>query len=91
VRTPTAAEGEREKGTNDSEIFMNLGAGGGVRVGGILTPVKSVNIFPWKIEPSLFRVAEAARGLCRGATGKKSKFRGGSSGEAAGGGVSLIA
>jgi hypothetical protein len=32
---------------------MNLGAGGGVRAGGILTPVKSVNIFPWKIEPSL--------------------------------------
>jgi hypothetical protein len=26
-----AAEGERERGTNDSEIFMNLGAGGGVR------------------------------------------------------------
>jgi hypothetical protein len=24
-------EGERERGTNDSEIFMNLGAGGGVR------------------------------------------------------------
>jgi len=26
-----AAAGERERGTNDSEISMNLGAGGGVR------------------------------------------------------------
>jgi len=29
VRAPAA--GERERGTNDSEIFMNLGARGGVR------------------------------------------------------------
>jgi len=32
VRTPTAAEGERERGTNDSVPSMNEpGAGGGVR------------------------------------------------------------
>jgi hypothetical protein len=30
VRAPAAA-GERERGTNDSEVLMNLRAGGGVR------------------------------------------------------------